>query len=116
MADHSFTQASSTLFREVGVEVATRETLGFWVRHQLHTRRRRRIPHVDLGARTDAGGQALVIQVEDHALALAQHAENGTSQCPNGQRYLLAGRVGDDRADPSPWVISLHDALHNCGR
>ena len=48
--------------------------------------------HVDLGPEAQPGGQALVVEVEDHTLALAQHAEDRAGQRVGGQVEL--GQIG----------------------
>src|SRR5687767_2637392 len=68
--------------------------------------------HVDLRAEPKAGRPPAVIGVEDHSLALPEHAEHGPLQCVGGQLVLAQVRVAQDGACAGSWVVRLDDALH----
>ena len=68
--------------------------------------------HVDLGTEAEAGGAALLVEVELHPLPLAQHAKDRTLEGVVGQVDLT--QVGFVDQDPvaGARVVALDDTLH----
>src|SRR5579864_6652845 len=77
-----------------------------------HRWRGRRGPHVDLGAEAEAGGLALLVEVEDDPLTLAQHAEYGPLERARGEVDVGPVGVAHDDALTGARVVGLDDALH----
>ena len=61
------------------------------------------------------GGPAVVVEVEDDPLALAQHAEDRAPQRIGGEVVLGEVGVAHDDAVAGARVVGLDDALHRAG-
>src|SRR5207248_10830594 len=72
-------------------------------------------PHVDFGAQAETSGPVLPVEVEDHTLALAQHAEDGAREGVRRQVVLAAVGVTQQHAFPRPRVVRLDYSLHKRG-
>lgn len=58
---------------------------------------------------------ARVVQLEDHALTLPEHPEDGSDQRVGRQVVLAAIGVADHDTLARPRVVRLYDSLHRCG-
>src|SRR5918993_5184150 len=74
-----------------------------------------RRPHVDLRTQPQARGPTLAVEVEDHALPLAEQTENRAFERVRGEVDL--GQVGVTHHDPvtGPRVVRLDHSLHLSG-
>src|SRR4051812_43671584 len=68
--------------------------------------------HVDLRTEPQPGRPPGIVGVEDHALALPEHAEHGPLQCIGGQFVVTQVGVAQDGPCARSWVVRLDDALH----
>src|SRR3546814_6597551 len=68
--------------------------------------------HVDLGAEAEPGGARRGVDVEDHALALAEHPEHRSLQGIGCEVVLPEVGVAEDHAVTRAWVVRLDDSLH----
>src|SRR5687768_16437328 len=109
MSAHSFTQAIS-FWLEVGTSVRTGAViaaalLGGGVLEVLGgVGREAGCTHVDLRTETEMGGPVLTVEVEDHPLALAEHAEHRSHDGVRCEVVLAAIEVADHGADPGAGV------------
>src|SRR5205807_4768121 len=71
--------------------------------------------HVDLGAQSEARGPVLAVEIEDHPLPLAQHAEDGPRKSVGRQVVLAAVGVADQHAFTRARVVRLDHSLHKRG-
>lgn len=71
-----------------------------------------RSAHVDLRPEPEPGRTVVAVEVEDHSLALAQHAEHRPDEGVGRQVVLGAIEVADHGADAGPGVVTLDHALH----
>src|SRR5689334_4940969 len=69
-------------------------------------------PHVDLGAEAQAGGPTALVDIEQHTLALADHAQDGALERVGRQVELPEIGVADQAAHPGARVVGLDHALH----
>ena len=71
--------------------------------------------HVDLGAETQMGRPAVAVEIEDHPLALSDHPEDRAFESVGGE--VVVGEIGvaHDDAERGDRIVSLDDALHECG-
>src|SRR4051794_12932750 len=71
-----------------------------------------RRPHVHLGADAQARRKTLVVEGEEHALALAEHPEHRAGEGVRCELVLLEVGVAEHHAVARSWVVRLDHALH----